>query len=184
MNKELSELPVANTFYVGPAQTGTANYNTTLRILHALNSAAKFWGAKIDNNREVTDHNGLMVLAALYSIVDNIHGHSEVITKALGGLKGDLSNTHLPRALKTMNQKVINYGEQKFTLAGRFTAKFTDEDKGFEWLKEIEEFGAVKFSIHHATLNSIVKRKIEDELITPPEHVEVRTTEYVKITKA
>lgn len=179
-----SEIPVNNQYYVGPSQTGTHNYNSTLRILHALNSAAKFWSAKAEANKDVVDYNGLMVLAAIYSIVDNLHGHSEVITKALGEVKGLLSNTYLPKAMTKMNQKVIDYNSQKFILSARFTAKFSDEEKGFDWLREIDEFGAVKFQIHHATLSSIVKRKIEDELITPPEHVLVKTQEYVQIRKA
>lgn len=171
-------------YYVGPANNGTQNYNATLRLIWALNHAVQFWANKAEENRDAEDHNRLMVLVALYSIVDNLGNHVEAISKILGETKGLLSNVYLPKAMTKMNQTTVNYGEQKFVLSARFTAKMTDEDKGFEWLKSINEFGAVKFQIHRATFNSLVKRKIEEDLITPPDHINVKTQDYVAIRKA
>lgn len=180
----VAELPMGNQYYVGPTQTGSQNYQSTLRLMYAMNHAAQFWASKADENADAKDHNGLMILIAIYSIINNLHDHIEAASKIFGATKGELSNVHLPRAMKKMNQTVVNYGEEKFSLKARFSAKFIDEEKGFAWLEEIGEDKAVKKTIHHATLNSLVERYIKEELITPPnDAVEVKMQDHVNIKR-
>lgn len=170
-------------YYVGPMQTGGQNYQACVRLMYALKHAVKFWDSKVIDNKDSKDYNGLMVLCALTSIADNLLEHVNEIKTMLEMTKGDLVNSILPRAMKEQGQDNVIHKDQKFVLSGRFSAKFTDEDKGFAWLKEIGEDAAVKYTIHHATLSSIVKRQIEEKLMTPPNHVTVKSSDYVQIRK-
>jgi hypothetical protein len=123
-------------------------------------------------------------VARLYKGLDLIHDQLKDLTANFHKAKEVLSRHVIPEAMRNLKVPQLAIDDSKFIPSSRFSASFSDNEKGMEWLRENGLGSLIKETVHPQTLSAAVREYIEEQAQTPPpDAIKTSTMEYTQIRK-